>query len=203
MPAPLVQIEPDVSRDLESLCTNWLQKRPEHRTGSLNDLRAILQNHQGGHSSKFCVSCGRSINPQSDFCGNCGAQQNIQHDLPAHCLACGNPVGSEAECQSCHRTFIPSNPCMHGISGSLFGHVFRIPIGTFHVGRLEISPKDFTISRQHFLIENLNGSGIYISDANSANGTQIANNQINRRTQLTPGCAVHLAANALIYRTAI
>jgi serine/threonine protein kinase len=99
---------------------------------------------------------------------------------------------------ACQRSFSSANHRFVFDSGSVTGKTFRIPEGTFVVGRDIIESRDFSISRRHFRVECNNGT-VRVQDAGSTNKTYVAGQLADRLIQLRPDQEFLIAGNRAVY----
>ncbi|MBN2560182.1 MAG: protein kinase [Phycisphaerae bacterium] len=173
MPIPPHHRNPDVPEQLSAICLNLLAKDPAARCSSAKALKHALE---GGPrpepTAGRCMSCRTPLAANSRFCTCCGLPQEIQSHLRPRCIACGHNVANQDWCPGCQRRFSAANHRLCFFVGPLFGAEYRIPEGTYSVGRYQLLPQDHCLSRHHFSMTCLNGS-VILQDANSANGTYV------------------------------
>lgn len=195
------QIDPFIPVHIDQACMKLLSKQPEARFQTAAEFVQAIQG-QGQPSSSaqmnFCCSCGTQIQPGSKFCSICGAELSSPQNQAAHCLACGASVGNNATCPNCNRPFSHSNHRLDFTAGSLTGKIYRIPEGIYPVGRNELSPRDYHISRKHLSVACTNGS-VFIQDAGSANKTYVGQQIADIAIQLASGQQICIAGNTATY----
>lgn len=193
------QLNPLVPEHIDQACMRLLAKQPEARFQTAEEfIQAINSTAQTPGAGCFCTSCGSEIQPGSRYCPNCGALVNSDQNQPAWCFACGTQVGEAAVCANCGRPFSHSDHRLSFSTGTLTGMSFRIPEGIFSVGRDELSPRDYHISRQHLSVACLNGT-VLVQDAGSANKTYIAGRLADHPIPLTPNQELCIAGNTATY----
>ena len=75
---------------------------------------------------------------------------------------------------------------------------FRIPQGTYEVGREQVCPRDQYVSGRHFRVMCQNGS-LEIVDAGSRNKTYIAGKSADQSLRLQFGQELRIAHNVATY----
>lgn len=199
VPASPQQIDPSIPSYTGSACMKLLEKQCGQRFQSADDFIAALDGTiLVQQANCFCISCGSRIQPGVSYCHNCGAFLNANQNQPVLCLACGTPAQAADTCPGCNRTFSCCDHQLNFASGSLTGITFRIPEGTFTVGRNELSPRDYHISRRHLLVACSNGS-VHVEDAGSANKTYVGTQLANHPILLTAGEPLCIAGNIANY----
>jgi tRNA A-37 threonylcarbamoyl transferase component Bud32 len=173
MPPSPRQVNSQVPAHLDQICMKLLAKLPSQRFQSAQEVLAALHQYPSVLTSpqNNCASCGTGLQLDYRFCPVCGAGL-MQTQAIAKCIACGYPVGQANQCNQCHRLFGPVPHRFYFISGALTGETFRIPEGNFIVGRNELAPRDYRISRRHFSLSCQNGT-VFMQDQGSANKTWI------------------------------
>lgn len=166
--------DPSISLHISQACMRALAKQRELRFQSATEfIEALNQLTPAQQVNSFCTACGLQQEQNASFCYNCGAPLNSTMSQLVKCLACGAEAGQASICPNCHRSFSHSNHCLAFNKGTLTGTTFLIPEGIYTIGRNELSPRDFHISRQHLSIACLNGS-VLLEDIGSTNKTYIA-----------------------------
>ena len=193
------QIDSSIPSHVDQACMKLLEKQREHRFQTADDFIAALDGTMPVvQANCFCISCGSQTQAGFQYCSNCGAILNVSQSQSTICLACGAQAEAVAVCPSCNRTFSNCDHRLCFASGSLTGKTFRIPEGTFAVGRNELSPRDYHISRRHLLIVCSNGS-VHIEDAGSANKTYVGTNLADHPILLTANEPLCIAGNMANY----
>lgn len=199
MPPSPHQIDSSIPSHVDQACMKLLEKQPEHRFQTADDFIAALDGTIPiAQANCFCISCGLRTQPGIQYCQNCGAALNVSQSQSTLCLACGTPAEAVSVCPGCNRVFSNSDHHICFASGSLTGKSFRIPEGTFAVGRNELSPRDYHISRRHLLVVCSNGS-VHIEDAGSANKTYVGTNLADHPILLTANEPLCIAGNMANY----
>ena len=198
-PSPC-QLDPSIPSHIDQVCMKMLAKQREQRFQTADDLIAALNGTAPvvQQANCFCPYCGIQIQNGTQYCCKCGAMLGAGQNQSAICLACGTPTGETAVCHGCGRTFSHCNHRLYFAAGPLAGTIFRIPEGDFVVGRNELSPRDYYISRRHFYVTCNNGS-VYVRDSGSANKTYVAGQFANQPTLLSPNIQLCVAANTATY----
>jgi len=185
--------------DLDGACMRLLAKDPDLRFPSTDALIAELSGLASAITlARYCSFCGRGVSFQAKFCTACGASTSGLLDGVACCLACGEHVGDGDDCGRCNRRFSRTDHRMAFEVGTIAGMVFRIPEGTYAIGREILSPRDHQLSRKHIQVVCNNGT-VSLADAGSANGTFVDGRFAGRQIALTPGARILLAGNQALY----
>jgi len=193
------QLDPSIPLHIAQACMRLLEKDPNSRLQKAEDFIAVLNGTAPAiRAGRFCTGCGTPAQPGFRFCHNCGTALMAVENHSVRCLACGRPAGQEALCTTCGRPFGNSGHHLCFTTGSVAGITFRIPEGIFSVGRNELSPKDFHISRRHFFVACTNGS-VCVQDAGSANKTFVGGKLAKLPTPLQPGQQICIAGNTATY----
>jgi len=194
------QMDPAVPLGISQICMVMLAKQRGNRFQAADDIiNAFAAEKPSNQGIPCCPACGLQLPSGSRFCHTCGASLDSQvRSEPARCFACGFPVGEVGTCTNCNRCFSQLDHRLSFLTGSLTGSVFRIPEGIFVVGRPELSPRDFHISRQHVSVACSNGS-IFIQDAGSTNNTYVSGQVAINLTQLKESQQVCIANNIATY----
>lgn len=194
VPPPPNQIIRSIPDHISQICQKLLIKDRNHRVQNAQELIAALE--QGHVMASQCPACKKPVAGPGKFCAFCGANMNPTSGV-IKCIACGNSVDTAPACHSCGRKFSLANRRLEFVAGALAGEIFRIPEGLYPVGRNEIAPRDYHISRKHLYLKCSNGR-VEISDAGSANKTYIAGQLITSFIQIVPGQQLCLAGNTAI-----
>ena len=188
------QVLGTIPAPLSQACMKLMAKQREDRFQTAETFLEALE----GQSSNVCVcaSCGALVGTVARFCPCCGAELGVR-PRPARCLACGGEVGEASACPKCRRPFTSSHRLLFG-TGTLTGMIFRIPEGSYIVGRDVLSERDPHISRRHFRVQCLNGS-VLVEDVGSTNKTYVAGQPADRLTPLVAGLEFAFAGNIATY----
>jgi hypothetical protein len=199
VPPPPRQLDPAIPVHLDQACMRLLEKLPENRFQTAQEFIAALAGTTPvAAPSRFCTGCGTPTQTGARYCHNCGTALAALQNQPARCLACGRPTGQETLCTACGRPFGNSRHHLCFTTGSLAGMTFRVPEGIFSVGRNELSPKNFHISKQHFFVACTNGT-VCVQDAGSINKTFVAGRFAQGPVLLLQGQEVCIAGNKATY----
>jgi len=199
VPPPPRQLDPTIPVHLDQACMRLLEKMPENRFQTAQEfISALAGTTPVVVPSRFCTGCGTPTQTGARYCHNCGIALAALQNQPARCLACGRPTGQETLCTACGRPFGSSRHHLCFTTGSLAGMTFRVPEGIFSVGRNELSPKDFHISKQHFFVACTNGT-VCVQDAGSINKTFVAGRFAQGPVLLLQGQEVCVAGNKATY----
>jgi serine/threonine protein kinase len=193
------QLDPSVPSNIDYCCMKLLAKQKEQRFQTIDDFIATLNGIiPVAQRNSFCTSCGNQAQPDSKYCSNCGAAIGRTHNIVAKCIACGTQVGESPTCSGCGKAFSHSDHRLSFSTGSLTGIVFRIPEGIYYVGRNELSPRDYHISRKHLSIACSDGS-VQVEDSGSANKTYIGSQLADHPILLTANQILCIAGNTATY----
>ncbi|MFC1636835.1 zinc-ribbon domain-containing protein, partial [Planctomycetota bacterium] len=193
------QIEPSVPSNIDYCCMKLLAKQKEQRFQTVGDFIAALNGTIPAiQQNSFCTSCGNQVQPNSKYCSNCGAAVGSTNNIVANCIACGTQVGESPTCGGCGKAFGHSDHRLSFSTGSLTGTVFRIPEGIYYIGRNELSPRDYHISRKHLSIACSDGT-VHVEDSGSANKTYIGSQLADHPILLVPNESLCIAGNTAIY----
>jgi hypothetical protein len=197
-PSPM-QLNPAIPAHVDQACMRLLAKRPETRFQTAAEFIQAINGvpHSSGQIG-FCLMCGMHLLPGSRFCHACGVEICSNQATLLQCLACGTAVGALAVCPGCTRAFSHSDHRFTFRSGALAGSIFRIPEGTYVVGRTELLPRDFHLSRKHFVVTCVNGF-VLVHDALSTNKTYVAGHPVEQPIRLVSGQELRVADNVAIY----
>jgi hypothetical protein len=193
----LRQLDPTVPVHVDAACTRMLAKRPEDRFQSAAELYQALTKSPPQEGTLFCPSCGKPAQAGARFSTCCGVNLHGPKAVVL-CLACGGKADNVTACPACQRSFSSANHRFVFDAGSVTGKTFRIPEGTFVVGRDIIESRDFSISRRHFRVECNNGT-VRVQDAGSTNKTYVAGQLADRLIQLRPNQEFLIAGNRAVY----
>jgi len=197
-PPSLRQLDPCIPVHIDEACMRLLAKHPDARFQTAEEFIQAVQGNVPPLQVLFCSSCGEQAQPGSRFCGKCGAKlvrSDLQVDL---CLACGAEAATAAVCPNCGRSFGNSDHRFCFGAGSLTGTTFRVPEGIYCIGRNQLSPRDYTVSRQHFTVACVNGN-LFLQDAGSANKTYVGDRLADSPIQLLAGQQITIAGNIATY----
>lgn len=193
------QLDPSIPLHIDHACMRALAKQREARFQSASEfIEALNAQIPYQQVNPYCPACGFLHEPSAIYCNNCGAPLNATKNQPARCLACGAETGQGRICSNCQRSFGHTDHRLAFNKGTVAGTTFRIPEGIYRVGRNELSPRDYHISRQHLSVACLNGS-VFLEDTGSTNKTYIAGRPITNPTALLPGQEVCIAGNIATY----
>ena len=201
VPTPPERLVPSVPSVVGQACMKALAKRPEARFARMADFSEALNDavsSAGGHG--HCTFCGAGVCADARFCQRCGAQVNAMRQARILCLACGLAAGSTVRCPGCNRPFSDRDHRLRFRTGSAAGKVFRIPEGTYLVGRDQICPRDYEISREHCHVHCVNGT-VRVRDAGSTNRTYVDNLCVAQSTLLRPGQRLCVAGNTATFES--
>jgi hypothetical protein len=174
-----------------------MAKRREDRFQTAEGfIQALAGQPETAGQGRFCPSCGISVGRGARYCATCGAELGAPSSDP-RCLACGAEAGEANACPKCRRPFVSDHRLLFN-TGTLTGKTFRIPEGTYVVGREELSRRDPHISRRHFQVQCLNGS-VFVEDVGSTNKTFVAGQLADGLNPLVDGMEFGLAGNAATY----
>jgi hypothetical protein len=196
-PVPPSQLVPSIPRHVEEACLRLLAKHPDHRFQTAQEFLDPVGDPGAAASPPHCPSCHVQLEPGSAYCSRCGAACGA-HSPRCRCLACGADVTREDTCLQCSRTFTPTDHRLTFKRGPLTGIVYRIPEGIYPVGRDELEPRDYQISRRHFHVACLNGS-VQLQDAGSTNKTYVGGQLAQLPTPIASGQEIRIAGNTAIY----
>lgn len=189
------QLDPGIPKHLSDACMVLLAKRPEQR---FQDASKFIEAADlADLSSAFCPSCGTQICSKAKYCHRCGAELGASEE-DALCLACGAEAGETDACPNCGRQFGHSDHRLLFNGGSLAGKNFRIPEGTYVVGRNELSPRDQYISRRQFRVQCINGS-VLLEDVGSTNKTYVSGCSADRLIPLSKGMELGVAGSTATF----
>ncbi|MBL1216571.1 MAG: FHA domain-containing protein [Planctomycetes bacterium] len=198
-PVPPHSLDSSIPAFLSDICMQLLAKDRNARMQSAEDLIEALH-HGAGQRPRApltCSTCGNPLDSRTQFCPVCGARTG-HGSLSARCLACGLVANGAKVCPSCGRRFSPVDHRLTFRTGRLSGFVFRIPQGSYSIGRHELADRDECLSRVHMHVICDNGS-VLVQDAGSTNKTYVNDRVVNIPTPITAGQPVRLAGNAAIY----
>jgi len=199
IPTSPCQLDTSIPSHIGQACMKLLAKQREQRFQTADDFIAAINGTMPiAAANCFCVSCGAQTQQRFQYCCNCGAMLNVSQSQSALCLACGTQAGETTVCPGCGRAFSRCDHRLLFAAGSLAGTIFRIPEGNFTVGRNELSPRDYHISRKQFYMSCTNG-WVYVEDAGSTNKTHVAGQPIDRQTLLLPNSEFRIAGNTATY----
>ena len=185
---------------LSDACMKLLSKSPHCRFPNARALLDVLLSVSRSGQLSLCCSCHQPLRPESHFCVKCGTPQSINQMVDLRCLACGTQiVGNESHCSSCRRPFSHSNHRLIFIAGPAARRECHIPEGRFEVGRDQLAPHDFHVSRRHLLVSCSNGS-VQLKDAGSTNRTYVAGQLANQPILLVTGQEIRIADNVATYQ---
>ena len=195
------QLEPSIPEKLNQACMKLLPKRPQDRFQTADEFLHALNgsspiNSQGSCS---CTACGKPNNSNGRYCSFCGANRNTKQNQTARCFCCGTEVGEQTNCSGCNRSFHGADHRLHFKTGTLAGTIWRIPQGIFIVGRRQLSPRDYSISRNHLKVLCGNGH-VSIQDEGSINKTYVDGIPTNGETNLRQNCELRIANNVAVYK---
>ncbi len=201
VPSPPNLVDPSVPQTPSDICMRLLQKDPNARFQSPNEVRQAL----GGNSpvttiDSMCASCCAAIESNAKYCSCCGAQVGVIHTDVIRCLACGTIVGQANSCLGCHGRFSPYDHTLVFDRGALAGRTYRIPEGRYPVGRETLLARDQFISRRHFEVDCVDGV-VYVQDLGSTNKTYIGSCLMDCPMRLSPDRPFWVAGNRALYRT--
>ena len=197
-PRPPHLLDRSIPRCLSDACVQLLAKRPEDRLQTAELLIAAVTGAvEKAGAIEFCTSCGTYLRDKARFCYRCGA------DLAASatavlCLACGSQIKQASSCPTCRRRFGRTEHRLAFKTGTLAGKTFRVPEGTYEIGRDVLCPRDQHISRKHLRVMCLNGS-VLVEDLGSANRTYVGGLLADRVTPLADGLELCIAGNSGTY----
>jgi len=181
-------------------CRKATMPNPQARFTSVAEFLAALKAQHSssgpGRSSWSCPGCHALIPTNQRFCSACGS--SAQAAPAARCLACRTECDHGPVCTGCGRTFSSSNHALVFSSGTEPGTTFRIPEGSYDVGREQLGPRDSRISRRHLQVVCLNGS-VAIQDLDSTNKTYVAGTLADHSIRLVPGAQLIVAGNVACY----
>ena len=195
------QLDYSIPSHIDQVCMKMLAKNREQRFQTADDLIAALNGTVPvvqQQASGFCPYCGMQIQQGTQYCYKCGAMFGNSQNQSAICLACGTPTGHATVCPGCARAFSHCDHRLYFVDGPLAGTIFRIPEGSYTVGRNELSPRDYYISRRHFYVTCNNGS-VYVRDSGSANKTYVGTRLAVDPILLSANEPLCIAANTATY----
>lgn len=194
-PLPAESINPNIPSHLSNLCSRLLVKDPSLR---IHSAKASLRMLLPGDQPAQCDSCRHSLAYGRNYCSECGAP--TKHP-PAKCIACGGVARSESDCPHCRCRYDNNDSCLYFHAGPLRGFVFRIPMGSYVVGRRQLGCRDLRISRQHIRVLN-DGCRVSVSDTGSKNGLFVQGAHASEKTPLNIGnrLAIGDSLATFIYR---
>lgn len=199
MPRSPQQQDTSIPANIDYCCMKLLAKQSLDRFHTADEFIAALNSSVPAvQQNSFCNSCGNQMQQGSKYCSICGATTGYANNQAARCMACGAQTGESPACVGCSRTFSHSDHRLCFSTGSLTGMVFRIPEGIFYVGRNELSPRDYHISRRHLSIACSDGS-VHIEDAGSANKTYVGSQLADHPIPLTANQPLRIAGNTATY----
>ena len=194
-----IKFAPFLPEHLDRACMKLLAKQPQARFQTAEELlQALDQTELLAGGSAFCHFCGKETRGACRYCSHCGAELSADQLDTIRCLACAASVGEASVCPGCSRSFSGADHRLFFRTGPLAGHTFRIPEGDYEVGRNELAPRDYHISRRHLRVSCLNGS-IEVQDAGSANKTYVAGQLAQHPIELLSGQQIQLADNVALY----
>ena len=192
------QLEASIPEHIDQACMRLLAKQRGARFQSAAEFIQALAGQSQPAQARFCRSCGLRVERPASYCTGCGAQLNTSGTPPARCLACGAPAPDTSACSGCGRPFRQSEHRLSFVTGSLSGQVFRMPEGTYFVGREQLSPRDQHISRRHFSVFCTDGV-VRVQDAGSTNKTYVEGQPADGAIQLRPKQQVTIGGNVARY----
>ena len=196
-PVPPSQLIPSIPAHVDRACLRLLAKDRGQRFQSAGEFLLATDQLGGAAAYARCPSCQTQLASGSAYCSRCGADcRPRQH--ACRCLACGGDVSVEVACPHCGRPFSSADHRLTFRFGPLTGIVFRVPEGSYVVGRDELEPRDGGISRCHLRVECLNGR-IQIEDAGSTNKTCIDGQLATQPTLVSAGQEIRIAGNLGVY----
>jgi len=200
MPPLPSTLNPSVPSYLDAACQRALAKRAEDRFQTANEFQMALQGMSASNMSpSVCSVCLRPLLSAADlFCTHCGSATSVTTQIIPRCLACGTQVGEQPSCPGCRKSFSQPDHRLVFTYGPAAGTIFRIPQGTFEVGRHQICPRDQYISSRHFRVICQNGC-VAITDVGSRNKTYVAGESADEPLSLQSGEELRIAHNVATY----
>ena len=197
LPTPPCQLDPTIPGHIDQACMRLLVKDPSSRFQSTDEFLRALDGGQCSGAPNYCPACGFELQSGFRYCPGCGTRfQDVQPEI--RCLACGAPVGITAACQNCAKIFGHTDHRLSFTAGPLANVVFRMPEGTYLVGRDALLGKDCHLSRQHFHVICLNGT-VQVQDAGSTNRTYVSGKFARAPIVLQNGQEFRAADNTALY----
>ena len=194
------RLDSSIPVHVDQACMRLLAKHPDARFQAAGEFIQAVQGQSsvGPVQQAYCTSCGMATQLGSRFCHICGAGLGTGTNQRERCLACGAEVAAASACPTCNRSFSPADHQIRFFAGALTGLIYRIPEGIYLVGRDQLAPRDFTISRRHLTIACVNGA-LFLQDAGSSNKTYVGSTLADSPIQLVPGQEVSVAGNTGTY----
>lgn len=200
LPLPLSCHDPQIPTAVDEICDRCLAPAPAVRFPTARELHGALATivDPNGAADELCPACGELLDCAATFCSGCGCELYNPVAPAWLCLACGAPVSDACVCTDCARAFTPADHRLVFHEGAMRGLQFRVPEGTYDVGRNELLARDQRLSRRHLHVQCANGA-CFVQDAGSSNGTCVAGRLANSLIQLAPGDELELAGNRARY----
>ena len=195
------QFDPSIPDGLNRGCMKLLAKRPQDRLQTMDEFLFAINcpPYSVPRILRFCEACKASVNTDARFCSICGADCNAKQNQAARCFCCGIEVAEKPICSDCNKNFYGTDHRFLFREGSLTGSVWRVPQGVYTVGRQQLSPRDYSISRNHLNVACSNGQ-VSLSDAGSSNKTYVDGVFAKNAIILNHDCEVRIANNVAVYK---